>query len=393
MGTMTAPEVKTMHTLPGDAVRQIQWRFADRFDLQMLVQASRGVARGTVARMVAAGERNTHEWTPAKSEMMEAFDRAGITAAFMEPEEGGFIAGPKNLALSLAAFELAWVDGGAATASLASFLALAPIHECGTARAGAPLQEAGRAAPGRRRPQALARGLRADRADPLRRRGHRHSERQGARRRVEGRRRAVLQVDKRGRFITNIAFANFVTAAVNSDDPRIKGSCVVILEEGDEGIFDRGTATKKLVHQLSSTGDPVFNLKVPASRIVGGYTVKDGVIVPNFNHGEVIEAVFRRTRVTVGLMTAAKLLSAVEPVVRYQRSRFRGAAGTKPGTLRYDFGIQQREDALHRLVDVWAAGEAAASLGFATARLFDALDPVEKQKTAIMKERGVAGKR
>ncbi len=44
----------------------------------------------------------------------------------MEPEEGGFIAGPKNLALSLAAFELAWVDGGAATASLAGFLALAP---------------------------------------------------------------------------------------------------------------------------------------------------------------------------------------------------------------------------------------------------------------------------
>ncbi len=64
--------------------------------------------------------------------MMEAFDRAGITAAFMEPEEGGFIAGPKNLALALAAFELAWVDGGAATASLAGFLALAPIHERGT---------------------------------------------------------------------------------------------------------------------------------------------------------------------------------------------------------------------------------------------------------------------
>ena len=58
-----------------------------------------GVARGTVAHMVAAGERNSHEWTPAKNEMMEAFDRAGITAAFMEPEEGGFIAGPKNLAL------------------------------------------------------------------------------------------------------------------------------------------------------------------------------------------------------------------------------------------------------------------------------------------------------
>ena len=81
----------------------------------------------------------------------------------------------------------------------------------------------------------------------------------------------VLQVDKRGRFITNMGFANVVTAAVTSDDPRIKGSCMVIMEEGDPGTWDRGLATRKLVHQLSSTRDPVFNLRVPASRIVGGY--------------------------------------------------------------------------------------------------------------------------
>src|ERR1035438_1579495 len=99
MGTAAVSESKEMLTLPGAAVRQIQWRFADRFDFQMLVQSARGVARGTVARLVAAGERNTHEWTPGKGEMLEAFDRAGITAVFMEPEEGGFISGPKNLAL------------------------------------------------------------------------------------------------------------------------------------------------------------------------------------------------------------------------------------------------------------------------------------------------------
>jgi alkylation response protein AidB-like acyl-CoA dehydrogenase len=61
--------------------------------------------------------------------------------------------------------------------------------------------------------------------------------------------------------------------------------------------------------------------------------------------------------------------------------------------LRYEQGIQQREDALHRLVDVWATGEAATSLGFSTARLFDELDPIEKQKTAILKERGIQGGR
>jgi alkylation response protein AidB-like acyl-CoA dehydrogenase len=382
-----------MLTLPGDAVRQIQWRFAERFDLQMLVQSARGVARGTVARLVAAGERNTHEWTPAKNAMMEEFDRAGITAAFMEPEEGGFIAGPKNLAFALSAFELAWVDGGAATASLAGFLALAPIHERGTPeqslrykRLSAPPQ------PGEdRKPWRGAFVL----TEPIPYVGVDTGMLSGKLRVAEWKdgEEPWLEVDKRGRFITNIAFANFVTAAVASDDPRIKGSCVVILEETDEGIFDHGTPTKKLVHQLSSTGDPIFNLKVPASRIVGGYTVKDGVIVPHYNHGEIIEAVFRRTRVPVGLMTAAKLLSAIEPVIRYQRGRFRGAEGAKPGTVRYEQGIQQREDALHRLVDVWATGEAAASLGFATARLFDELDPIEKQKTALLKERGIQGGR
>ena len=393
MGTATVIEEKIMLTLPGDAVRQIQWRFADRFDLQMLVQSARGVARGTVAQLVAAGERNTHEWTPGKASMMEAFDRAGITAAYMEPEEGGFIAGPKNLALSLAAFELAWVDGGAATASLAGSLALAPIHERGTPEQlkhykslSAPPQ------PGEDRKTWRGAFVLTE---PIPYVGVDTGMLSGKVRVAEWAdgEEPWLQVDKRGRFITNIAFANFVTAAVGSDDPRIKGSCFVILEETDEGVFDHGTPTKKLVHQLSSTGDPIFNLKVPASRIVGGYTIKDGIIVPNYSHSEVLDAVFKRTRVGVGLMSAAKLLSAVEPVIRYQRQRFRGAEGARPGSVRYEQGIQQREDALHRLVDVWATGEAAASLGFATARLFDEMEPTEKQKTAILKERGVQGGR
>ena len=43
---------ETLRTLPGDDVRQIMWRFAERFDLQMVVQSSRAVARGPVARIV-----------------------------------------------------------------------------------------------------------------------------------------------------------------------------------------------------------------------------------------------------------------------------------------------------------------------------------------------------
>jgi len=44
MSTAAPPEIRHMFSLPTDAIRQIQWRFADRFDLQMLVQSARGVA-------------------------------------------------------------------------------------------------------------------------------------------------------------------------------------------------------------------------------------------------------------------------------------------------------------------------------------------------------------
>lgn len=393
MASTASPKPETMRTLPGDQVRQILWHFADRYDLQMMVQSTRGVARGPVARLVASGQRNIHEWTSEKNELLEAYDSSGITSIFMEPEQGGFIAGPKNLAMSLVAFELAWVDGGAATGSLAGCLALSPIHERGTPeQVQKYMSLAAPAQPGEdRKPWRGAFVL----TEPIPYVGVDTGVLNGKVSVQEWKdgEEPVLYVDKRGRFITNIGFANFVTAAVDSADPRIKGSCMVILEQGDPGTFDRGSVTKKLAHQLSSTGDPIFNLTIPASRIIGGYTVKDGVIVPNFNHSEVIEAVFRRTRVTVGVMTSAKLLSSIEPIIRYQRGRFRGAEMATPGTLRYELGIQQREDALHRLADVWACGEAGASLGFAAARLFDELDPVEREKTEILKEKGINGGR
>ena len=387
------PAAPTLRTLPGDDVRQLLWRFAERYDLQMLVQSARQVARGPVARLVAEGARHDHEWTPRKNELLSHYDASGITAAFMDPEDGGFISGPKNMALSLAAFELAWVDAGAATGALAGFLGLSPIKERGTPEQyHRYMSLAAPPKPGEdRKPWRAAFAL----TEPIPYVGVDTGMISGKAKIVEWKegQEPLLQVDKRGRFITNMGFANFVTAAVDSADPRIKGSCMVILEEGDPGVFDRGTPTKKLVHQLSSTSDPIFSLKVPASRIVGGYTVKDGVIVPNYSHSEVIEAVFRRTRVTVGVMTAAKLLSAVEPVVRYQRQRFRGAEQANPGSLRYELGIQQREDALHRLANVWACGEAAAALGFQTARLFDEVDPLEKKKDALLAAQGISGAR
>jgi len=391
METTAANKSPGLQTLPGDDVRQIMWRFADRYDLHMMMQSTRAVARGPVARAVAKGERNTHDWTPAKNDLLKTYDEAGITSAFMDPGEGGYIEGPKNLALALVAFELSWVDAGAATASLAGNLGLSPIHERGT-----PEQKAyymSRAVPPKpgedRKPWRYAFAL----TEPIPFVGVETGMLAGKVRVAEWKdgQEPLLQVDKRGRFITNMGYANVVTAAVDTDDPRIKTSCMIILEETDPGTFDRGMPTRKLVHQLSSTNDPVFNLKVPASRIIGGYTNKNGVIIPNFSHSDIIEAVFRRTRVTVALMTSAKLLSAIEPVILYHRRRFRGGEGA-PGTPRYELGIQQKEDALHRLVDIWATGEASASLGFEAARLFDVLDPLEKQKDQWLADKKLAGR-
>jgi len=382
--------METLRTLPGDDVRQIMWRFADRFDLQMAVAAARSVARGLVARLVADGVRHTHEWTPQKEQLLAAFDESGITAVFLDPHQGGFIEGPKNMALALVAFELSWVDAGAATCSLASNLALSPIHERGTTEqrdhymslcAPAPDKAPWRGAFALTEPLpyvgvdtgVLCGKVRIDSWD-------------------EGG-EPMLAVEKRGRFITGMDFANFATVAVDTDDPRIKSSCMVILEETDPGLFDRGAPTLKMVHQLSSTRDPVFSMKVPASRIIGGYSVKDGCIVPKYSHSEIIAAVFHRTRVPVALMTTAKLLSAVEPVIRYQRARFRGGDACAAGTPKFELGLQQKQDAVLRLAEVWAAGEAGASLGFATARLFDSLDPTEKAKEAALAEQGVSGMR
>jgi len=378
-----------LSTLPGDDVRQIMWRFSERYDLQMLVQSARSVARGPVARLVAEGARNTHEWTPEKAALLKAYDEAGISSVFLDPEHGGFIEGPKNLAMGLAALELAWVDGGAATGAMAGHLGLAPIHEKGTPeqrdfymRQSAPVQ-AGEDRKQWRGAFALTEPIPYVGVDTGVLAG-----RLTVKEWKEGE-EPILHVEKRGRFITNMAFADFVSAAVNSGDERIRGTCMVVLEEGDPGVYDRGTPTKKLVHQLSATSDPVFSLDIPASRIIGGYTVQDGVIVPNHHHGEVIDSVFKRTRVTVGLMTAAKLLSAVEPVIRYQRGRFRGGESDHPGTPRHDLGLQQKEDALHRVVDIWSTGEASTAMGFAAARLFDELDPMDHRRDEIFADHGI----
>ncbi len=383
--THSREDVPILGSLPSDEVRQIMWGFADDKKLQEVVSQSRDVARGLVASLVSEGQRDTYRWTDEKQRLLEALDDAGLTSIFVDPEYGGSIPGANNLATALAAFELAWVDGGAATCAIALGLALQPIMQVGTdeqkeayLRGSLPSPKA----PTRRGAFCLTEPIPFAGVDTGMLSGKVVVSNWG-----DGV-TPTLRVTKRGRFTNNMDFADFVVAVVASDEPRIEGTCMVILEKDDPGTFDRGEVTHKLVHQLTSTRDPVFDVEVPATRIVGGYKIENDKIVPNFNHGKILEAVFSRTRVPAGVMTGAKLLSAIEPIVRYQRERFRGADADK-GSPRYELGLQTKQDALHRLIDIWSAGEAACSLGFAAARLFDSFAKLEQEKEQIFANAGI----
>ena len=369
-----------MKMLPGDEVRQIMWRFADRFDLQMAVAGARNVARGLVAKLVADGQRKTHDWTPEKQGQFDAFDASGISAAALDQSCGGLFEGPKNLAMSLLSYEMSWVDNGAATSSFVNDLAMGPIAELGTPEQKkrymtlcAPGNESGRTWRGS---FALT--------EPLPYVGVDTGVLSGRVSIAEWKdgEEPMIRVEKRGRFITNIAICDYITIAANSGDDRIKGSCMIIVEATDPGKFDRGAQTLKCVHQLSNTGDPVIDVVVPASRIVGGYDIVDGKVVPKLGHSEIIAQVFSKTRVGVGVMGAGSLMSAIEPVIRYQRTRFRGAAGVEETSPRYQQGLQMKEDVTERLADVWATAEAASSLGFDISRRFDALELIQDEAKA-----------
>ena len=373
-------ERPTMKMLPGDEVRQIMWRFAERYDIQMAVAGARQTARSVVAQLVANGQRFTHEWTPEKQSLFDAFDASGMTAATLNAEFGGLFAGPRNLAMSLVTYETAWVDNGAATSSFVNDLAMGPIAELGTPEQKekymtlcAPGNPSGKTWRGS---FALTEPLPYVGVDTGVLCG-----RVSVAEWKEGE-EPLLRVEKRGRFITNIAICDYITIALDSGDERIKGSCMVVVEATDPGKFDRGAQTKKLVHQLSNTGDPVIDVTVPASRIIGGYTIQDGKIVPNLSHSEIIAQVFSKTRVGVGVMGAASLMSAVEPVIRYQRTRFRGAAGVSEASPRYTLGLQMKEDVTQRLADVWATAEAASSLGFDISRVYDRIEAIQDEAKA-----------
>jgi hypothetical protein len=321
-----------------DEAHEALWRIAGHAELTETRNKARQTARETVAPLLVQ-MRADCGWTDEKAQVLHALDAQGITGILASAHDG------LTLPLALTIWELASVDAGVATCSLSGSLAQMPIRDFGT-----------RAQRGRYLGRTDLRHAALCLTEPLPGAGADAISLAG-RMTLAGAADddALLEIDKRGRFTSHMDFAEFVVAAVEGRD-GVRGSGLVILEPDDAGDFERGAPVRKLGHRFASTTNPTFRLRVPASRLVGGYTMEHGALIPRFSHRTLLEPALRRMRALLGLMTAAKALATVQDWF------------DSPG--RKNDGAELRL----AMAELWATGEAAASLSFCAARLNDELD-------------------
>jgi hypothetical protein len=331
-----------------DETHATLWRIAGSAELLSVRDNARQTARERLAPLLDQADPS-HKWTEEKARVLRALDAQGMTGILASARSG------PTLQLALTVWELASVDAGVATCSLSGSLAQMPIRDFGTE----PQRDRylGRAEL-RHGALCLTEPIPGAGSDAIFLSGRMSLAGVGA----DG--ETLLEIHKRGRFISHMDFAEFVVAAVEGDGKGVCGSGLVILEPADMGEFERGAPVRKLGHRFSSTTNPVFRLTVPASRIVGGYTMEKDAIVPRFSHRVLLEPVLRRMRALLALMTAAKALSTVQEWFASTAQKSKNAA----------FRLS--------MADLWAAGEAAASLGFFAACLSDKLDEAEHPSSA-----------
>jgi hypothetical protein len=340
------------------------WGLSADPHLRELRDTARRIARDVVTPALAAGAADSPGWTAAKAAVLDQC-RTGLLACPLQSAPA--------LSLALVAAELAAADGGAATSLLSGYLAHSVVRDFGT-------------------PQQRARYLDRERyphgalclTEPPPGAGVDALTLTGRARWVEAPPGAepLLELEKRGRLISHMEFADFVLLAVDSPG----GGCLIVAEPSDEaeGLFDRGQPVRTLGHRLSSVTSPAFRLRVPACRILGGYTCDDGRLVPRVGYRQALEPALRRCRPVVALMTAGKLLATMESVLRRLKSGPPLVAQALPPA---NFIPSQ----LLPLVDAWAAAEAAAALALEAARMSDQLDAATASSAGLPPEVTVAG--
>ena len=332
-----------------DEAHEALWRIADHAKLLDTRNKARQTARETVTPLLAQ-VRADCGWTDEKARVLRALDAQGLTGILGSKHDG------LTLPLALTIWELASVDAGVATCSLSGSLAQMPIRDFGT---DAQRKRYLGRTDLRHGALCLTEALPGAGADAISLSGRMTLA--GANANGE----PLLEIHKRGRFTSHMDFAEFVVAAVEGRD-GVRGSGLVILEPTDAGDFERGAPVRKLGHRFASTTNPVFRLRLPASRIVGGYLMEDGALVPRLSHRTLLEPALRRMRALLSLMTAAKALATVQD--------WFDSPERKSGDAEFPLAM----------ADLWATGEAAASLGFCAARLNDELDAATNRTTDAM---------
>ena len=336
-----------------------------------LRETARRFARDVVMPALAAGAADSPDWTAAKAALLDALDRAlsppGTDKTAMDfrrllpeirwqpclsPDPGSACQPISTLSLALVAAELAVADGGAATCLLSGYLAHSVVRDFGTPEQRARYLDRGRYPHGALCLTEPPPGAGVDALTLT-----------GSARLVEAPSGAgpLLDVEKRGRLISHMEFADFVLLAVDSPG----GGCLIVAEPSDEaeGLFDRGQPVRRLGHRLSSVTSPSFRLRVPACRILGGYTVEDDRLTPRVGYRQALEPALGRCRPVVALMTAGKLLATLESVLAQGMGDLAAAPRIEAATVRE-----------LSLVDAWADAEAAAALALEAARMSDRLD-------------------
>jgi hypothetical protein len=320
-----------------DRTHRRLWRLSgESAHLCDLQDGARQLAAAFREQIQSLHARSACGWTAEKAQLLAALDKAQFISTIAAARQ------PATVPLGLVLFELAARDGGLAALCLSRFLAQMPITDFGIA------EQNERYASGKN----LLHGALCL-TEPIPGAGAEALLLMGTYRPAGDANALSIEIDKRGRFTSHMEFADFVVAAVQGVGGA-RGSALVILEPQDAGTFDRGAPARKIGHRLASTTHPTFRLRVPAGRIVGGYAMESGVLRPHFDHRQLLEPALRRARALLGLMTAAKALTV--------------AADFLPGR-----GCAAPEFWLH-MADLWAAGEAAASLGFLAARHCDRLN-------------------
>jgi len=367
-----------------DAHRSM-WGLSADTRLLELRDTARHIARDVVLPALAAGAADSPGWTAAKAAVLDALDRAlsppGTDKTAMDfprllpeirwqpclsPDPGTDCQPISTLSLALVAAELAVADGGAATCLLSGYLAHSVVRDFGTPEQKARYLD-------RERYQHAALCL----TEPPPGAGVDALTLTGTARLVMLPDAAPpgaapwLDVEKRGRLISHMEFADFVLLAVDSPG----GGCLIVAEPSDEaeGLFDRGQPVRTLGHRLASVTSPAFRLRVPACRILGGYTWEDGRLTPRVGYRQAVEPALGRCRPVVALMTAGKILATIEAVL----GRLKPAPPLQADLPLVAQAVPPANfifPQLLRLVDAWADAEAAAALALEAARMSDRLD-------------------